>query len=139
LPDEIHAAARARDGSLLLVLALALSPDEAARRRQLALLEAQLGAARTRLCARLFADLANVDARLRLPIVELAVPALKQRPGDQIAYLLELLGRLGELDPQRRLFDFVLMRVLAAYLRDAAPGAAPRLSPAGLDAVAASR
>jgi Zn-dependent protease with chaperone function len=120
LPDEIYHATRSRDSSLLLVLALAIATDEATRRQQLRLLEQQLGAARLGICERLLAELQSVEPRLRLPILELALPALKQRPAEQLTYLFELLGRLGEIDASRRLFDFVLLRVLAAYLPAAA-------------------
>jgi Zn-dependent protease with chaperone function len=45
LPDEVLHAARSREGSLLLVAALALSRNSATRRKQLAFLEQQLGTA----------------------------------------------------------------------------------------------
>jgi hypothetical protein len=117
VPDEIAAAAHSRDSSLLLVLTLALSANEAARQRQLNFLEQQLGATRAGLCRRLTAELAPVDQALYMPIVELAVPALKRRPGEQLAYMFELLARLVELDPTPRLFGFVLVHALRAFLR----------------------
>lgn len=122
LPAELHEATRSRDASFLVVLALALSADEGVRNRQLALLSQQLGAARTARCQRLFADLATVEARLRLPVLELAFPALKQRPPVDLKYLRELVTKLQDLDPGQRLFDFALQRVLDAYLRGI-PGA----------------
>jgi Zn-dependent protease with chaperone function len=132
LPSEIAAAARSRDSSLLLVLALALSAEDRTREQQLRLLEQQLGATRAGLCRRLAAELSPVEPALYLPILELTVPALKRRPAEQLAYLFELLTRLGELDPTPRLFDFVLLRALEAYLRGtplAARRARPRLEP----------
>jgi Zn-dependent protease with chaperone function len=122
LPEEIYQAARARDASLLLVLGLALAGNAGARERQLTLIENQLGAVRAAQCRRLFDDLTRVELRLRLPVLELALPALKQRPADQIRYLLELLGKISALDTEARLFDYVLLRVLEAYLL-AQPGA----------------
>jgi Zn-dependent protease with chaperone function len=124
VPDELYHATRSRDSSLLVVLALALSGDEQTRRQQLALLERQLGATRAELTARLFADLARSSDELRLPVLELALPTLRERPREQLAYLSELLVRLKELDKAERLFDFVLLRVLKTYLRDS-PGAVP--------------
>ena len=124
VPDELYHATRSRDSSLLVVLALALSSDEPTRRQQLALLERQLGATRAELTARLFADLARSSAELRLPVLELALPTLRERPREQLAYLSELLVRVKELDKAERLFDFVLLRVLKTYLRDS-PGAVP--------------
>jgi Zn-dependent protease with chaperone function len=129
LPDEVYHAARSRDASLLLVLALALATNEQARQRQLALVESQLGAARSTQCRRLSEELRNVDLRLRLPLLELTLPALKQRPAEQIRYLLDLLGKVGALDTEARLFDYVLLRLLEAYLL-AQPGAARDTAPA---------
>ncbi len=124
LPEEVYSAARSRESSMLLVLAFALAPDDAARARQLSLLASRLGSVRTQLCTRLFDPLRTLDPKLRLPLLELALPAVSQRPAEQIRFLLELLERVVELDPDRRLFDFVLLRVLEAYLRRH-PGAIP--------------
>jgi Zn-dependent protease with chaperone function len=129
LPTEIAAAARSRDSSLLLVLALALSTDPETQQRQLRLIEQQLGVTRAELARRLAQELETVEAVHYLPILELTVPALKRRPTEQLAYLFELLQRIDDLDPTPRLFDFVLLRALEAYLRGtvvpARPGRAP--------------
>jgi len=138
VPTEVAAAARSRDSSLLLVLALALSPDEPARQRQMNLLEQQLGATRAGLCRRLAAELAGIEHGVYLPIVELAVPALKRRPGEQLTYLFELLPRLAELDPEPRLFSFVLLHALRAFLRGT-PAAAPARTATPLEPDAAIR
>jgi Zn-dependent protease with chaperone function len=128
IPEEIREAARAQDTSLLLVAALAVAPDDPARDHQLALLERQLGSASAQLCRRLCETLRSVDNHLRLTIVALALPALKRRPAEQIRYLLDLLGKVAALETEPRLFDYVLLHVLAAYLRaqPTAAGLAPR-------------
>ncbi|HEU4617024.1 MAG TPA: M48 family metallopeptidase [Gammaproteobacteria bacterium] len=133
LPEELHAAAHSRESSMLLVLALALSPDDAVRRQQAALLESRLGHARAERCIELQLALQAVDPKLRIPVLELCVPALKQRPAQHLEFLFDLVERLTELEPDKRLFDFVLLRMLAAYLARsprAAPGigASDRLS-----------
>jgi Zn-dependent protease with chaperone function len=139
VPDEVYHATRSRDSSLLVVLALALSSDEPTRRQQLGLVEQQLGATRAELCGRLFADLSRGSAELRLPVLELTLPTLRERPREQLVYLSELLHRLKELERTERLFDFVLLRVLNTYLRDV-PGALPAARrAAGLDTRAAVR
>jgi Zn-dependent protease with chaperone function len=136
LPDEIVAAARSRDSALLLVLALALSGDDVARARQLGLVENQLGRARAAECRSLFEALAGMSPQLRLPLLELVLPALKQRPREEVTYLFDLLGRLQDIDPQQRLFDYVLLRVVEAYFRGlggpplaAATASQPKLDP----------
>jgi hypothetical protein len=108
--------------------ALAVAPDAPARDRQFALLEQQLGGVRSDDCRRLYDALSAVDRRLRLTIVALALPALKRRPAEQIRYLLDLLGKIAALETEPRLFDYVLLHVLAAYLRaqPTAAGVQPR-------------
>jgi Zn-dependent protease with chaperone function len=124
LPDELYQAARSRDGSLLVVVALALSGDEPTRRKQLALVDQQLGAARAGLCKRLLGELERTSAELRLPVLELALPTLRQRPRAELAYLVDLTARVQALEAAPRLFDFVLLRLVKKYLHDL-PGAEP--------------
>jgi hypothetical protein len=140
VPDEVLHAARSRDGSLLLVVALALSNDAATRRKQLALVEQQLGTQRTELCRRLLGELERAPAELRLPVLELALPALRQRPHGELTYVVELMTRVQELETTQSLFDFVLVRLVKAYLRDV-PGVdtTPRRAGRALDARAAVR
>jgi hypothetical protein len=128
VPEELYHATRSRDSSLLVIVALALSVDEPTRRQQLALVEQQLGAARAVVARRLFDELDPAGAELRLPVLELTLPTLRQRPREQLTYVSELLARIQALEKTPRLFDFVLLRVLKAYLRDLpnAGTAAPR-------------
>ncbi|HEX5049565.1 MAG TPA: M48 family metallopeptidase [Gammaproteobacteria bacterium] len=136
LPAEILDAARSRDASLLLVVALALASGAGQRARQLGLVESQLGKTRAAQCAGFFEALQAVPRHLRLPLLELALPALKQRPREQVAYLFELLRRLSELDDAQPLFDYVLLRVVEAYFRGlgGAPFAASAAGQPRLDA-----
>jgi hypothetical protein len=141
LPDEVHHATRSRDGSLLLVVALALSSEDATRRKQLAFVEQQLGASRAELCKRFHGEIERASAGIRLPVLELALPTLRQRPHEELAYLLNLLTRVQALETAPRLFDFVLLRLVKTYLRDVPgvePAAAQRAN-RSLDARAAVR
>jgi hypothetical protein len=128
LPEELSHATRSREGSLLVVVALALSSDEPTRRKQLALVEQQLGAGRAELCRRLLAELGRASPELRLPLLDLALPTLRQRPRAELTYLVGLTARIQELEGAPRLFDFVLLRVMKKYLHDA-PGAEPAPRP----------
>jgi len=76
----------------------------------------------------LLGELERASAELRLPVLELALPTLRQRPGEELEYLWELLTRVQALEPAPRLFDFVLLRVLKASLRDV-PGIEPAAEP----------
>lgn len=118
IPDGLYYAAHSRESSLLLILALAIGEEEQVRVRQDELLEKQLGRARNARCRKLFDELKNLDERLKLPLLELAMPALKQRPAEQLEFLSTLLKRLTAVNMNERLFDYVLLRVLESYLRD---------------------
>jgi Zn-dependent protease with chaperone function len=120
LPATLYDAAHSRESSLLLVLALALSPERDSAARQIQLLTQQLGAARAERSLKLQAELAQLDRRLWLPLLELAMPMVKQRPAEQLDYLFDVVRQLDAIDEGQRLFEYVLVRVLAAYL-DALP------------------
>ncbi|HWN38869.1 MAG TPA: hypothetical protein VNP02_10255, partial [Gammaproteobacteria bacterium] len=140
IPDELRHAARSREGSLLLIVALALSSAAATRRKQLTFVEQQLGAARSDICKRLLGELDRAPSELRFPVLELTLPALRQRPHAELAYLAELATRVQALEPTPSLFDFVLLRLVKAYLRGV-PGVepAPRRAGRALDAREAVR
>jgi len=116
VPESIDHAAHSRELSLLLVLALGLGTDAATRRTQMELLTQQLGAQRAAKCAAFAADLERLGDRYRLPVLELATPALRQRPVEQLEFVIELLQRVVALSAVARLSDFVLVRVLKSYL-----------------------
>jgi Zn-dependent protease with chaperone function len=116
LPAILYDAAHERDDSLLLVLALALAADEPARTRQLTMLDNRLGAQRTERCAALRETLDAMDPALRLPLLELTVPALRQRPVEQIGFMFDMVTRISDAADTNRLDDYVLLKALAAYL-----------------------
>jgi hypothetical protein len=118
LPPELHDAASQRESSLLLVLALAIAPDPARQAPQWQLLSQQLGADRTAHCRRLHESLASLDRRLYLPLVEIALPALRRRPGEELSYLRGLIERVTQAGGEPRLFDHLLLRLLDAYLTE---------------------
>src|SRR5690606_3407717 len=130
-------AAHSRDTSLLLVLALALSANARVLAAQRALLDAQLGARRAARCEALRAALERLDPALRLPLVELALPALRQRPAGELEYLFELAGKLAACNPAPRLFDHLLLRLLGAQLARLPGGPAERAAAPQLSARAA--
>lgn len=115
IPEELHRAAQSADASLLLVVGLALATDSEIREQQIELLVQRLGHARAMECRGLAEALGRMDPRFKLPLLELSVPALKQRPAEQLGFLSELLQRLAELNPNARLFDYVLLLVLASF------------------------
>jgi hypothetical protein len=72
----------------------------------------------------LLGELERAPAELRLPVLELALPTLRQRPREELAYLSDLLARVQAVETAPRLFDFVLLRLVQTYL-GSLPGVEP--------------
>ncbi len=116
IPLELRDAAHSHEASWLLVVALLCSNDPAKASRQRSFLEQRLGPQRTEICLRLARSAGALDIALRLPLLELCMPALRQRPDSQVQFLLDLIMDLTAEQDTYRLFDFVLPRVLVAWL-----------------------
>jgi Zn-dependent protease with chaperone function len=118
LPQVLADAAHMHDHAIDLVLAVLV--DAAGRDRTLHLerIEADRGPdARTAVEALLphFAELHPVQ---RAPLLAIAFPALKRRPGSELKAFRELVSALIHLDGEVSLFEYVLGRDLAAHLSD---------------------
>jgi Zn-dependent protease with chaperone function len=114
IPADVLDAAHSSQSAWLLVLALGCEGgggSDAERR----LIENQIGAERAARCFALRQEIERLDPGLRLPLFELAVPALKARPSEQIEFLFELLEKLADLDGELSLFEFLLQKMLRAY------------------------
>jgi hypothetical protein len=120
LPADLYDAAHSHELSILLVLALACSPNPDTAMRQLMFIEQRLGRQRSLICTRMHTQISELDVQSRLPLLELSMPALKQRPDEQIGFLLDLLDELAQMRESYELFNFVLPHVLSAYLGDRA-------------------
>jgi hypothetical protein len=103
----------------LLVIALVIDKGHEHRDRQLRLAEEQLGAERARIVARLHDEVSSMSAEYRLPLLEITFPALKLRPSAQLEYLVELAGRLIDVDGQVDLYEYCFYRVLRVSLGQA--------------------
>ncbi|RJG04853.1 peptidase [Noviherbaspirillum cavernae] len=114
LPQELASAVREPQAACCVVYALLLGSDDE-RRAQFALLQADMP---QRLSFIVF--LADAIARLpqsaRLPLLDLAMPALKQLKGDERAKLLTTVDRLIAADNRIVLAEFVLQTVLTRRL-----------------------
>ncbi len=118
IPQTLYDAAHAPQEAFLLTLALIL--DNRHADRQSHIIEKQLGADRALRVREYFNEICKLGPEYRLPLLEIAFPMLKHRPKSQIEYLLELVGRLIEIDGQIDLGEFCFYRVLASHLSQAA-------------------
>ncbi len=116
IPESLYEAAHSHEFSYLLVIALLLDRSGSTLDHQLALAEEQFGAERTRLIRRYYDDLAQIGAEYRLPILEIAFPALKHRPVPQLEFLITFARRIIELDGEIDLYEYCFYRVLLSNL-----------------------
>jgi hypothetical protein len=119
IPETLYHAAHSSEFVYLLVLSLVLDRSGSVTERQLSLVQEQLGAQRAQLVRSYFNELASTGAEYRLPLLEIAFPALKLRPATELAYLESLTSRLIEIDGEIELFEFCLYRIMISNLNRA--------------------
>jgi Zn-dependent protease with chaperone function len=125
IPDDILARARRGDLATPLVFGLLLSDHPDARASQLAVLAARHGEAGAQAVATQADDLAGLHPLLRLPLAELAFPALRMHP---VANREELIGTVDALilaDGRISVFEYSLSRLLHRDLYEATYNAPP--------------
>jgi Zn-dependent protease with chaperone function len=127
IPENVRLAAREPTGAQALVFALLLSPDTALRARQLALLENRLGAPMRERVAALHGEVVPLAVRARLPLVNLALPALRQLRSDEFERFRQTLQALIESDAEINLFEFTLLKIIERQLEPRFGGARPKV------------
>jgi len=124
IPAELRTACGNESGAKAVIFALLLGEGEA-RLARLSLVREDSGAEVAAQCA-LFADaLKPFGPRLRLPVLDLALPTLKVLPLDKRERQLRLVRELIEVDRKVTLGEFVLLTLLRRHLQTAPRGAPP--------------
>ncbi|MBX3464622.1 MAG: M48 family metallopeptidase [Planctomycetes bacterium] len=126
LPLEVAMAARDQARADALVAALLLDRDPARRERQLAGWR-QDHPQLAHEAAALHLLVARLDAGLRLPLLELAMPALRAQPAAERQRLRTLARQLALADGRLSPFEFALLRLLEHHVR--LPGEEPPRPP----------
>jgi len=115
LPEPVVAAAHEPYGARALVYALLLDRDPDPRRLQLAHLEAAADDGVYEETVRLAPIVERLDPGMRLPVLEIALPALRALTSRQVQRFQENVVALVETDEVIDLFEWSLQRIL---LRD---------------------
>ena len=116
IPESLYEAAHSSEFAYLLTIALILDRSGRMVDRQLGLVREQLGAERSTLLRRYYDELANTGSEYRLPLLEIAFPALKLRPAQELSYLVSLATRLIEIDGEIDLYEYCFYRILMSNL-----------------------
>ncbi len=132
VPESLYDAAHSSDLSYLLTIALVLDHTGKAVTRQLDFITDQLGDQRRQLVEQYHAQLIDTPIEYRLPLLEMAFPALRRRPPPQLEYLIDMTARLIDLDGDLALYEYCFYRILVSNLSHvidpASQGRRPRAS-----------
>jgi Zn-dependent protease with chaperone function len=138
LPAEVADALRDPEGATLVVFAVVLDADPAVREVQAGILRDALGADDAGRVVAIHRAVAALGPAARLPLVDLAAPALKRLAADRAEALGRIVESLVGADRRVSLFEFALMRLLRVRLRHrASPAPASRADPRRLAHLAA--
>jgi Zn-dependent protease with chaperone function len=116
LPEAVREATREPAGARALIYVLLLDNDEAVRKKQIGILRQFTTPDAFAEADTMAAYLPSVPSRLRLPLVDLCVPALKTLSEERYASFKDVVQRLTEADDRLSTFEFVLSRVLIRHL-----------------------
>ena len=116
IPASLYDAAHSSQFAYLLTIALILDRSGKVIDRQLSLAREQLGAERGKILRRYYNELAATGPEYRLPLLEIAFPALKLRPAQELSYLVSLATRMIEIDGQIDLYEYCFYRILMSNL-----------------------
>jgi len=116
LPPRLLAAARDPQQAPALVYGLLLNADATVRDQQHSIVAARAGADTIRLLDELAPAIAKVDLEHKLPLVQLASPALRQLPPTALTPFFDTLDQLIHTHGQVDTFEFALQKILRRNL-----------------------
>ncbi|HEY2329826.1 MAG TPA: M48 family metallopeptidase [Verrucomicrobiae bacterium] len=123
--DDLRNTARAPLDATALIYALLLAADEKLRAEQLAEIAKRTANSVAEKTAALFPEVSAVAKHARLPLVNLAIGALRNLTAEQFKQFSETLGWLVNSDGKIELFEFVLQKIILRHLASKFGGAAP--------------
>lgn len=138
IPAGIKEAAHSVEWAPALLLYALLDRDADIRTRQLERIAATLGLETETQVSHLLTQQDGLRPEQRLPLFELAFPAIKRRPDAELQQLHELIGELVTADGRVDVFEYLLARLIRQHLKEAGDPSSVRLSGSlGLHPVAA--
>jgi Zn-dependent protease with chaperone function len=123
LPKALESAARDPLGASALIYALLLSNEPSAHEKQLADLATETSDQVRDETLRVWPETQNVDVQTKIPLVDLALPALRQLSPAQFHQFRAAVHALVESDRQIDLFEYMLQKIVLRHLE-------PNFSPA---------
>lgn len=134
LPAILTTAAHMRERAIDVVLAL-LVVQESDPEAQLAEIGQRLGVARANGCMELLDVARGLHPAQRMPLVQLALPSLKRRPGSELDLLIATIDTLIHSDGHVEVFEYALARLVRQQLQESMQPGEPRRGNAKLPQV----
>jgi len=137
LPSGLKRAAHSDHWAVETVLYLVLAGNRELRERQLMMIVEDRGAESEERVRDLIGVQAAPSAEARLPLLELAFPALRRRPEPEQVALMRLLDRMIKADGRVDVFEYVLARLVGHEIAQSlnpqrkSPGGKARLAALG--------
>ncbi|NKI33661.1 M48 family metallopeptidase [Wenzhouxiangella sp. XN79A] len=118
IPAPLERAAHSDEWAPELLLFLLIAADRELRERQLLMVAETLGSDSEAQVSKLLTIEPDLPVRLRLPLLEMAFPALRRRPHAQLLDFMRLVDRLIEADGRTTVFEYVMARLLNREIED---------------------
>ncbi|MBN8887337.1 MAG: M48 family metallopeptidase [Rudaea sp.] len=119
IDDALRAFAYSAERAPQVVLALALDAGAEVRAKQLALVEKYFGAETRAGIEEIAADIANLHPMQRLPLAQLAFPALRRRTRGELQTFLIVLRQLTQADGRVQLEEYCLAKLVSLQVIEA--------------------
>jgi Zn-dependent protease with chaperone function len=116
VPPRLREAARSPTESVILLYGLLLDGDDATRERQHALVASRAGSEALRTLGELEPSLQQLGPAHKLPLLQLALPALRNLPPSALPQFLGTLDELVHADGRVSTFEFALQKILTRTL-----------------------
>jgi Zn-dependent protease with chaperone function len=123
LPPRLAAAARSPAEALSVVFALLLAADPATRAQQLDTIRSRHGTPFAEAFAAFAPQADGLAPELRLPLLNIALPALRSLPSAEIGGAVETAKLLIAADGEVTLFEFMLQKALERHVATPTSGA----------------
>ncbi|MHC4995804.1 MAG: M48 family metallopeptidase, partial [Planctomycetota bacterium] len=118
IPEPLYNSAHETYSARAVIYALLIDGDRAVRDKQLKRLDTHGDTGIRVMTEQLYGQAAGMDARLRLPLVDLALGALAELSESQYTPFMENVKALIEADAKVDLFEWSLSRVLTHHLSE---------------------
>ena len=128
LPEPVKQAAHSTEWAPEVMFYTLLHEDASIRETQLLAIAKTMGAESESQVRALLSAAGPVKPEQKLPVAEMAFPALKRRPPEFITNVLDTVEQMSQADDQVDVFEFLLARVIARDLWESSNPHAARIS-----------